>query len=121
MISKKQKNNKIKNNKIKRKTKKKNSTRINPKVNGINPKVNGINPKVNGQRCKQKNGWIQIKIFGSPLERGYAHGFLLRKELQNIRQNILPFLVDIEFPAKITYEKYEKDCRENITEIIRKK
>ena len=80
-----------------------------------------INPKVNGQRFKQKNGWIKMKIYGSPLERGYAHGFLLRKELQNIRQVILPFLVENSFTKKITYEQYEKDCRNNITEIIREK
>ena len=79
------------------------------------------NPKVNGRKYKQKNGWIRMKIYGSPLERGYAHGFLLRKELQNIRKNILPFLVENSFPEKITYDKYEKDCRDNITEIIREK
>ena len=80
-----------------------------------------INPKINGKKYKQKNGWIKLKIYGSPLERGYAHGFLLQKELQNIRQNILPFLVENSFPEKISYEKYEKDCRENITDNIREK
>ena len=79
------------------------------------------NIKVNGRKYKQKNGWIKMKIYGSPLERGYAHGFLLRKELQKIRQSILPFLVENSFPERITYDKYEKDCRDNITEIIREK
>ena len=75
---------------------------------------------INGKKSKLRNGWIKIKIYGSPLERGYAHGFLLRKEIQKIREDILPFLVENSFP-KITYDKYEKDCRENITNIIREK
>ena len=76
--------------------------------------------KVNGIKKKQKNGWIKIKIYGTSLERGFAHGFLLRKELQKIRYEILPFLVKNSFP-NISYEKYEKDCRENITDNIREK
>lgn len=75
--------------------------------------------KVNGQRYNTKNGWIKIKIYGNPFERGYAHGFLLRKELQKIRNEILPFLVENNF--HISYEKYEKDCHVNITEKIREK
>lgn len=91
--------------------KKKNQTNTN-----TNTKKTKI-PKVNGIKKKPKNGWIQMRIYGSPFERGYAHGFLLRKELQKIRQDILPFLVKNSYP--VSYEKYEIDCRENITDKIR--
>jgi hypothetical protein len=43
----------------------------------------------------------------------------LRKELQKIRKYILPFLVKNSYP--VSYEKYEIDCRENITDKIREK
>jgi hypothetical protein len=79
-----------------------------------------LKKRVNGIKKKQKNGWIKMKIYGTPLERGFAHGFLLQKELQKIREEILPFLVKNSFP-NISYEKYEKDCRENITDNIREK
>ena len=32
----------------------------------------------------EKNGWIYISIKGSPRERGYAHGYLTVKEIQDI-------------------------------------
>lgn len=108
MINTKKKKNNIK----KRKTKK------NKNINKAKVKVK-VNLKVNGIKRKQKNGWIQMKIYGSPFERGYAHGFLLRKELQKIRQGILPFLVKNSYT--ISYEKYEFDCKEYITDKIREK
>lgn len=101
---------KSKTNKSKTKRNKNNKTR----------KIERRKVKVNGIKKKQKNGWIKMKIYGTSLERGFAHGFLLRKELQKIRRDILPFLVENSFP-NISYEKYEKDCRENITDNIREK
>ena len=94
--------------------------KINKKIKRKRNKKTRKHPKVNGIKKKQKNGWIKMKIYGTSLERGFAHGFLLRKELQKIRREILPFLVENSFP-NISYEKYEKDCRENITDNIREK
>jgi hypothetical protein len=76
-------------------------------------------PKVNGIKYKKRNGWIKIKIHGNAFERGYAHGFLLQKEIQKICKDILPFLVEMNY--SISYEKYEMDCKEKITEKIREK
>ena len=30
----------------------------------------------------EKNGWIYLSIKGSPKERGYAHGYLVAKEIK---------------------------------------
>jgi hypothetical protein len=32
----------------------------------------------------EKNGWIYLSIKGSPSERGYAHGYLIAKELKDV-------------------------------------
>jgi hypothetical protein len=71
---------------------------------------------INGKRFAKKNGWIRIQIFGNAFERGFAHGILLSKELSDIRERILPFLVKTFFHR--SYEIYEKNVREKITPII---
>ena len=49
----------------------------------------------NGLKYK-KNGWTYISIKGKPKERGYAYGFLVGKEFEEI-QKTLQFLSMEEF------------------------
>lgn len=71
---------------------------------------------INGKRYPDKNGWIRICIFGNAFERGYAHGMLLSKELANIQEKILPFLVKTFL--HISDSKYLNDVRKNLFSII---
>lgn len=68
---------------------------------------------IHGKRLPKKNGWIRIKIDGNAFERGFAHGYLLSKELQEIKDTF-EFIVKENgiFTSIASYEKY---CRENIT------
>lgn len=75
-------------------------------------------PLIKGKRFpKKKNGWIRICVWGNAFERGYAHGVLLSKELLEIREKILPFLVKTFY--QIPYEQYEKDCHDQLYDTIR--
>ena len=74
--------------------------------------------QIQGKRYKKKNGWIKVMIYGAALERGYAHGYLLQKELIYIRETILPFLINESL--EVSYEKYETDCKTHITPQIQK-
>jgi hypothetical protein len=76
------------------------------------------NNKIKGNIIGKKEGWLIVKIYGDPYERGYAHGYLLYKELIHITK-ILPFLIETQF--KIEYATYVKDCKTIITHIIKKK
>jgi hypothetical protein len=39
---------------------------------------------IQGKRFPKKNGWIRMCVWGNAFERGYAHGYLLAKELLEI-------------------------------------
>ena len=72
---------------------------------------------IQGKRFPKKNGWIRMCVWGNAFERGYAHGYLLAKELLEIREKILPFLVKTFY--QIPYEQYEKDCHDRLYDTIR--
>jgi hypothetical protein len=76
-----------------------------------------ISLKVNGKRLPIQHGWIRIKIYGNAFERGFAHGYLLAKELQEISDS---FTFIVREHLKISYKTYEKYCREKITPEIQK-
>lgn len=65
---------------------------------------------------KSREGWIYIEIYGEAYERGFAHGYLLYKELLNIL-NILPFKVKKDFNKK--YEEYLEFSREFISPVVK--
>lgn len=65
---------------------------------------------------KNKEGWIILEIRGSPYQRGFSHGKLLKKELQEVKR-CLPFLVKTQL--KVNYTKYIQDCKKIITPIIK--
>jgi len=61
--------------------------------------------KINGKILGEEAGWKMIKIYGKPYDRGFAHGFLLKKELHRMMK-ILPFLIN-EF-IHISFSTYLK-------------
>jgi hypothetical protein len=75
-----------------------------------------IPQNIHGKRYPEKNGWIRIKIHGNAFERGFAHGYLLAKELQEI-QDAFSFILETNGYFK-NVTNYETFCRENITPII---
>ena len=74
-------------------------TRKNNQNNGKTKKKK-VNPKINGIITSKKDGWINIKIYGKPFERGFAHGYLLSDKLKQIT-NTFPFIVENEFKQNL--------------------
>lgn len=66
---------------------------------------------------KNREGWIILEIRGAPYQRGFAHGKLLNRELQEVKR-CLPFLVKTQL--KVNYTKYIKDCKHIITPSLEK-
>lgn len=71
--------------------------------------------EVSGHIVQIKNGWKTICIYGSPYDRGFAHGFLLYEDLQRILF-MYPFLVDTRIHT--TYKKYIKASNKYIKPVI---
>lgn len=76
------------------------------------------NKKINGKIIEKKEGWIILKIYGDPYERGYAHGYLLYNELNTLKESF-PFLVKTQL--HVGFKKYIQDCKQIITPIIKNK
>jgi len=66
----------------------------------------------------KKNGWFCAEIRGNAYERGFAHGYLLHKNLARLFE-CLPFKVKEDF--KIKYKEYLKFSKEFITPVVRAK
>jgi len=73
---------------------------------------------IQGEVLATSEGWKNIRIYGAPYERGYAHGFLLARELKTAKQT-LPFIVR-EF-LKMDLADYMKRCRNEIGPIVKNK
>jgi hypothetical protein len=71
-----------------------------------------IKQYIQGKRLSNKNGWIRIKIYGNAFERGFAHGFLLAKELREI-YDAFPFILKETMETK--YKEYKTYCKNKIT------
>ena len=41
-----------------------------------------IRNNINGEIILEKEGWKKVHVYGDPYEIGYAHGYLLSKELK---------------------------------------
>jgi hypothetical protein len=65
-----------------------------------------------------KGGWDIIHIYGSPYERGYAHGYLLAGKFAHI-QKVFEYEVTTEF--KVSLAEYLRTCRENVSPIVKNK
>jgi hypothetical protein len=68
------------------------------------------NVKVNGT-IHRSNGWITARIYGAPFDRGFAHGYLLYKELKSVGP-ILKHLVKTYF--KTSLSEYLERCKASI-------
>jgi hypothetical protein len=55
---------------------------------------------IQGEIVEVVEGWKKIRVYGKPFERGYAHGFLLSKELSEVKRS-LPFLI-VEMMKRIS-------------------
>lgn len=53
-----------------------------------------------GNIISEKGGWTTINIFGEPYERGFAHGFLLKKDLKRC-EKVLKFLLKKELNMEL--------------------
>jgi hypothetical protein len=73
------------------------------------------NIKINGKIISKKEGWVSIHIYGEPYERGFAHGWLLYKELKR-NHFIFPFLIKNQL--KTTIHDYMNLCILKIKPII---
>lgn len=74
-------------------------------------------PPISGRIIKEnQHGWKIIHIHGTPYERGFAHGFLLYKELARL-QYTYPFIVDQR--NHTSHEAYIKKSNEIIVPIVK--
>jgi len=76
-----------------------------------------IYSKLNGKIIEKKHGWIVAEIRGNAYERGYAHGFLLHKELKRLVYSF-PFMVKKYFNTSLA--NYIKVCKQQVKHIIQK-
>ena len=93
--------------------------RTQKKINRHNCTVRVYENKVNvnGKIMKEVAGWKTVKIYGKPYERGFAHGYLLYKELKRTLK-VLPFLV--KEALNIPFATYLKKSNEIILPKVKK-
>jgi hypothetical protein len=73
---------------------------------------------ISGSVIKEnKEGWKIVEVHGKPFERGFAHGFLLYKELAKALE-IFPFMTDQKNPD--AYKKYIAVSKKVIQPIVKK-
>jgi hypothetical protein len=73
--------------------------------------------RILGSIIQRKEGWIIAHIFGSPFERGFAHGFLLKDELARVIET-LPHIVKENFD--VSMDKYLRKVAASIVPVVRK-
>lgn len=73
--------------------------------------------KINGHIIAKKEGWIIAQIHGEPYERGFAHGYLLHKELVNI-DKLLKFTIRNQYGKNTDYAKYSAACSKYIVPVL---
>jgi hypothetical protein len=66
---------------------------------GIKPSIQTIS----GKREESKEGWKIAHIWGGPYERGYAHGYLFRLELEEVFR-VFPFMIQMDLNT--TFQEY---------------
>ena len=72
--------------------------------------------KIHGKIVSVKEGWKTVHIYGEPFQRGFAHGYLLFKELKLVKK-VLPFL--IKYQMEEDYDKFIKANRKIMFPILR--
>jgi hypothetical protein len=81
-------------------------------------RTNKMPHNICGNVVKDIEGWKVLKIYGGAYERGFAHGYLLRNELERLTQ-ILPFVVKEDI--KITFEQFLSTNDKIIVPIVKNK
>ena len=74
------------------------------------------NVRIHGKITGEKEGWKMVHVYGEPYERGYAHGYLLSKELKRVKK-ILGFLV--KYQMEIDYTIFNKAARRIMFPILK--
>ena len=74
-----------------------------------------VDVKICGNIISRKEGWIVLKIYGEAYERGFAHGYLLKNDLQRVMY-LLPFLVKTNLKVGMT--TYLDTCKMEISPIV---
>jgi hypothetical protein len=64
----------------------------------------------------KKEGWKILTISGDPFERGYSHGYLLKRELQRV-MFIMPFVVKKQLHS--TMKNFLEICKKEISDIVK--
>ena len=72
--------------------------------------------KIHGEILEEKEGWVSIHIYGDAYNRGYAHGYLLYKQLKRSHK-IMKFLVKEDF--KVSLKEYNATCKRLLYNIIK--
>jgi hypothetical protein len=72
--------------------------------------------RVNGKIIDKKEGWIIAHIYGEPFDRGFAHGYLLKNELERVL-HVLPFIVKEQL--EIPFDEYMKKSNQWIKPIVK--
>lgn len=72
--------------------------------------------KIHGKILEEKEGWVNIHIYGEPYQRGYAHGYLLYKQMKRSHK-VLKFLVKQDF--KVSLSEYISTCKKLLFHIIK--
>lgn len=76
-----QKTNLYKNHKFSKKRKNNKNNNNNVKTYKIQKEKHG---KIHGEIISKKEGWVIVHVYGEPYQRGFAHGFLLYKEMKDV-------------------------------------
>jgi len=91
--------------------------KITHKINQKNNKTKKIynHKKICGKITSIKQGWKSINVWGEPYERGFAHGYLLHKEMEQIN-TVLPFIVKDQL--KVSMEEFIHKTMELIYPVL---
>lgn len=65
---------------------------------------------------ENQEGWKILELHGNPYDRGFAHGFMLHKELAVVLKKF-PFIVNHEI--EVSYRKYLATCKRIITPLVK--
>jgi len=76
------------------------------------------NTNIHGKIVEKKEGWIVLQIYGDAFHRGFAHGYLLHKELKRTKDVLLFF---IKQELGISVSKYMKIVKTKIQPVMKKR
>lgn len=81
-------------------------------------KTHSNHASIHGNVVKQnENGWKIIHVYGSPFQRGFAHGYLLHRELSKLKRAFIHLFSDLYDPKD--YPMFQTICRTQITPFFR--